>query len=350
MKLAPWNDLSAISPKSRPNFSAKFRSLGGSSGRAFLHMLTATRDDGPHAHGAHAAHYGTHTPPRSLASRFAGGIQIVGSLVGIPLALIGGYSTYHSTFSPEGRCQALRGNIVSMLDKKADASTLRLLVQKDVVTFERECGEVDADAATAFKTLLAAEKPAAAHRIASPSKVEKVEKAEKVEAAVAQPPAKVEKTEKVEKHEPAKREIVKRDVAKLDSPKQQLGAPPQPLVAPPPAVEKAEAPQPPAEKTAEQPKPVEAAAVQAEKANVDATWVASVRDALRESASRPAAAETSSDVAAPMSKPIDISPEAQVASGASAERTGPFTPPGNIGPGGSRPQAPRPPGLIPNAN
>src|SRR5690348_6071096 len=126
LKLAPRNDLSAISPKSRPNFSAKFRSLGGSSGRAFLHMLTATRDDGPHAHGAHAAHYGTHTPPRSLASRFAGGIQIVGSLVGIPLALIGGYSTYHSTFSPEGRCQALRGNIVSMLDKKADASTLRL--------------------------------------------------------------------------------------------------------------------------------------------------------------------------------------------------------------------------------
>ena len=319
-------------------------------------MLVATRDHDPHAH---AVHFGAATPPRSLASRFTSGVQLVGSLVGIPLALIGGYSTYHASFSPEGKCQALRANIVSMLDKKADATTLRLLVQRDVVTFERECGEVDADAAAAFRTLLASTKPAAATPHVAP--IAKVEKAEKVETVMAQPPAKAEKAERVEKREPVKREAVKREapaketpakeaVAKLESPKQQLGAPPHPLVAPPRAVEKIAAPaQPekPVEKTVEAPKPVETAAVQPEKANVDATWVASVRDALRESASQSPAAETTSDVG-PVSMPTDISPGAQ--SAGPQAKAGPFVPPADVGPGGSRPQAPRPPGLIPNAN
>jgi hypothetical protein len=295
-----------------------------------------------------------------MATRFTSGIQLVGSLVGIPLALIGGYSTYHATFSPEGRCQALRANIVSMLDKKTDATTLRLLVQKDVVTFERECGSIDANAAAAFRNLLAADKPAVAHRVMPPAKMEKVE------TVAAQPPAKAEKTEKIEKREPVKREAVKRDapvkeisaketpakdaVAKAEAPKQ-LGAPPHPLVALPPAAEKVAAPAPQAEqqveKMIEQPQPVEAApvataAVAPEKASVDATWVASVRDALRESASQPPAPETTSDVTPNLGAPIDISPEPQLARD--------VAPPGSVGPGGSRPQAPRPPAAIPNAN
>lgn len=333
-------------------------------------MLTATRDDAPHPH---AVHYGAHTPPRTLASRFTGAVQLLGSLVGIPLALIGGYSTYHATFSPEGKCQALRANIVSMLDKKTDASTLRLLVQRDVVTFERECGEVDADAAAAFKTLLAADKPpAAVHRpVAAVAKTEKPEKIEKaIDAAMASAPAKTEKAE------PLKRDAVKRDtplkeavvketpkdtMAKAEPPKAQLGAPPHPLVAPERSAPAAPQAAAPAEKIAEpekpaaqaapatpvtNEKPVEAAAVQQpappEKANVDATWVASVRDALRESASQPAAAETTSDVAPTLAAPIDISPDAQVA------RRGNVAPPAEMGQW--RPSAPRPPGLIPNAN
>jgi hypothetical protein len=306
-------------------------------------MLVATRDHEPHAH---AVHFGPATPRRSLAAHFTGAVQLVGSLVGIPLALIGGYSTYHATFSPEGKCQALRANIVSMLDKKTDATTLRLLVQRDVVTFERECGAVDADAAAAFKTLLASDKaPAVAHRVATPTKIEKVEK---VEAVVAQPPAKFEKTEKVEKREPVKRDIVKREmpaketaakeaVAKLEAPKQ-LGAPPHPLVAPAPE----------AEKIVETPKPAETVAVAPGKANVDATWVASVREVLRESASQPAA-ETTPDiaadkVAAPLPSPINISPEAQLAH--PQAKPDALVPPADIGPA----QAPRPPAPIPNAN
>jgi hypothetical protein len=332
-------------------------------------MLVATRDDGPHAH---PVPYGPATPSRSLGSRFAGGIQLVGSLVGIPLALIGGYSTYHATFSPEGKCQTLRANIVSMLDKKTDASTLRLLVQKDVVTFERECGSVDADAAAAFRTLLAADKaPAVAHRVAPLAKAEKPAQVEKVEAVAAQPPAKVEKAEKIEKSEPLKREAVKTPaketpakeaVAELEPPKQ-LGAPPHPLVAPP-AAEKVAAPPPaatqveqpadkPIEKAVEAPKPVAAAPVvsavaQPEKTDVDATWVASVRDALRESASQPAAGEAT-DAAPALAAPINITPEAQAANSATPERRGELVPPADVGPA-PRSFAPRPPGLIPNAN
>ena len=329
-------------------------------------MLTATRDYEPHSGGSN--HFGHPTPPRTLVSRLTSGAQLVGSLVGIPLALAGGYSTYHANFSPEAKCQSLRASIVSVLDKKTDPSTLRLLVQRDVVTFERDCGQVDADAAAAFKTLLAANKtPAVAHRAAP---VAKIEKAEKVEAVAAQPPAKVEKAakaEKAEKHEPVKREALKRDVpvkelsvkeATVESAKQ-LGAPPQPLAVPPPVAEQVTAPPLAVEKAAvaptepekivEQPTPVETASVQPEKASVDANWVASVRDALRESASQPAAAETTSDIAAPNAVPVHISSEPQFASGAT-ELRGDVVPPANVGPGGSRPQAPRPPGLIPNAN
>lgn len=304
-------------------------------------MLVATRDHEPHAH---AAHFGPAMPRRSLAAHVTGAVQLVGSLVGIPLALIGGYSTYHATFSPEGKCQVLRANIVSMLDKKTDATTLRLLVQKDVVTFERECGAVDSDAAAAFKTLLASDK-APAHRVAPPTKVEKVE------AVAAQPLAKVEKAEKVEKREPVKREIVrevvkreapakemaaKEAVAKLETPKQ-LGAPPHPLVAPAP------------EKIVETPKSAETAAVAPEKASVDATWVASVREVLRESASQPATEKTpdiaAANAAAPLPAPINISPEAQLATQAKPDA---LVPPADVG--AARMLAPRPPAPIPNAN
>jgi hypothetical protein len=326
-------------------------------------MLVATRDHEPHTGGSQ--HFGPSPPPRTLVSRLTTGAQLVGSLVGIPLALAGGYSTYHANFSPEAKCQALRASIVSVLDKKTDASTLRLLVQRDVVTFERDCGAVDADAAAAFKTLLAADKTPAAHRPITAAKVEKVE------SVAAQPPAKVEKTEKAERREPVKREALKRDVPVKEAaketvvreavaePPKQLGAPPQPLVAPPLTVEKVTATAPEADKTVEQsqpveavkpveePKPVETAAVQPEKTGVDATWVASVRDALRESASQPTA-ETTADVAAPMSAPMEIAPESQLA--ATPAKTGALVPPADVGPGGSRPSAPRPPGLIPNAN
>ena len=114
-------------------------------------MLVARRDpplhagefDGPRLHG-----HGH--------SRFMTAVQVIGTLVGIPVGLASAYSIYHSNFTVEARCETLRGSIISMLDKSADASTLRMLVRRDVVTFETNCGVVDPDAVKAFKALLAA--------------------------------------------------------------------------------------------------------------------------------------------------------------------------------------------------
>jgi hypothetical protein len=123
-------------------------------------------------------------PPASTPAftRFIAGVQILGTVLGIPLGLASGYSIYRANFSPEAKCGALRANIISMLDKNADASTLRLLVRRDVDTFEHSCGSVDPDAVAAFKTLLA--KPTAV--AAAPKAVKSVKEAKAVR------PAKVE--------------------------------------------------------------------------------------------------------------------------------------------------------------
>jgi len=116
-------------------------------------MLVARRDP-PFESGAHdtpRAHWhGGH------GSRLMTALQIAGTLVAIPVGLASVYSIYHANFTAEARCETLRSNIVSLLDKSADASTLRMLVRRDVVTFETNCGAVDPDAVKAFKALLAA--------------------------------------------------------------------------------------------------------------------------------------------------------------------------------------------------
>lgn len=101
---------------------------------------------------AHPAHAGK---PASRIVRLVSGIQMFGSVLAIPIGLASAYSIYHSNFSPEARCQGLRANIISMLDKSADAATLRMLVRRDVISFEQGCGSVDPEAVAAFKELLA---------------------------------------------------------------------------------------------------------------------------------------------------------------------------------------------------
>ena len=125
-------------------------------------------------------------------------MQLVGSIIGVPLALIGGYSTYHTTFSAEAKCQSLRGSIVAMLDKQADATTLRMLVQRDVSTFQHDCGEVDPDAVAAFNNLMTGDHTRSARRV----------ERHKNETVVA-------KTDVAAKA-PAKTEAVKPDVAKAE--------------------------------------------------------------------------------------------------------------------------------------
>lgn len=110
--------------------------------------------------GAGTPHATPGAAPR--LARAMSAIQIVGTLLAIPVGLGSAYSMYRTNFSVETTCQSLRANIVVMLDKRVDAGARHMLVRRDVEAFERSCGTVDPDATAAFKELLAAEqKPVA---------------------------------------------------------------------------------------------------------------------------------------------------------------------------------------------
>lgn len=88
-------------------------------------------------------------------------LQIVGTLLAIPVGIGSAYSMYRANFSVETTCQSLRANIVAMLDKRVDASTRHMLVRRDVEAFETACRTVDPEATAAFKALLADDKTTA---------------------------------------------------------------------------------------------------------------------------------------------------------------------------------------------
>lgn len=128
------------------------------------------------------------------AARLMTALQLAGSLLAIPVGLASAYSIYRANFSAETTCQSLRANIVSMIDKSVDASTRHMLVRHDVEKFEQTCGAIDPDATAAFKTLLAADKPAAPQAAAAVRHVEAapkepVHKAEPHPQAAAKVPA-----------------------------------------------------------------------------------------------------------------------------------------------------------------
>ena len=109
-------------------------------------MLVARRD--PFHPGAHDAAY-SHgadivgaSAPR--LARTVNMLQVVGSLLAIPVGLASAYSIYHANFSAETTCQSLRANIVSMIDKSVDAGTRHMLVRRDVEQFEQTEADVAA--------------------------------------------------------------------------------------------------------------------------------------------------------------------------------------------------------------
>jgi len=117
-------------------------------------MLVANRD--PH-------HSGAHDIPSSRAPRFAHAmsvLQVVGTLLAIPVGIGSAYTMYRANFTVEATCQSLRSNIVAMLDKSVDAATRHMLLRRDVEAFESACRSVDPDATAAFKALLVADKAA----------------------------------------------------------------------------------------------------------------------------------------------------------------------------------------------
>jgi hypothetical protein len=125
-------------------------------------MLVANRD--PFHPGTHDANDAVSPHGRGAVPglvRTMTMLQVVGSLLAIPVGIGSAYSFYRANFSVETTCQSLRGNIVAMLDRRVDATTRHMLVRHDVESFERACGAVDPDATAAFKALLTAENMAA---------------------------------------------------------------------------------------------------------------------------------------------------------------------------------------------
>lgn len=135
-------------------------------------MLVARRDPPFHGDVGDAAPVDFETSPRSKApraARFVTAIQMIGTLLAVPVGIGSAYTFYRANFSPETTCQSLRSGIIAMLDKGVDASTRRILVRRDVETFEKTCAAVDPEATDAFKTLLGAEKSAPPVAAVAPS-------------------------------------------------------------------------------------------------------------------------------------------------------------------------------------
>ena len=290
-------------------------------------MLTARRDppfEGGVQDGSRPVHFHPGHAPQQ--SRFMTGLQVIATLVGIPVGLASAYSIYHSNFTDEARCETLRGNIVSMLDKSADASTLRMLVRRDVVSFENKCGAVDPDAVKAFKTLLA-RKPAEAVR----------------EVKQAEPPKPAPQAKPVE---------VKRVETKAAEPK----------AVEPKAAESKAAESKPVESKAAEAKSVETKSVETKPVELrasepardvevnDAKWISSVRDALLHAPSGEAdAAATPAPVSAAPAHPLGQLPSAPEVAPTAAPV---LPPPVAVTPPPSPPSAgdhPVPPGSIPDA-
>jgi len=182
-------------------------------------MLVARRDppfDGDPHDAASYSHKPYATPRAPRLARFVTIIQMVGSILAVPVGIASAYSFYRANFAPETTCQNLRSGIVAMLDKNVDVSTRRALVRRDVVEFEKSCATVDPEATAAFKTLLEGEKvktPAAA--AATPSVAPK---AQHVEATSKEPVRKVEPRPQQAARQPAPSAAVANTDAALRDP------------------------------------------------------------------------------------------------------------------------------------
>jgi hypothetical protein len=73
-------------------------------------------------------------------------LNVCGALLAVPAGAAGLYTTYQATFSSEVACRALRGAILSALEKDVDATVKQALVHKDVAEFEHSCALGDPDA------------------------------------------------------------------------------------------------------------------------------------------------------------------------------------------------------------
>ena len=193
-------------------------------------MLVARRDPPFHGDARDIAPVNLEANPRSKPPRvvrFVSVIQMIGSLLAVPVGIGSAYTFYRANFSPETTCQSLRSGIIAMLDKGVDASTRRILVRRDVESFEKTCAAVDPEATAAFKALLAAEKsppPAAVPAAAKtqPNDATPKELVHKVEPRPQGTPKQATANVQASAAQNARRESVVSDTQWLDAVRQAL--------------------------------------------------------------------------------------------------------------------------------
>ncbi len=184
-------------------------------------MLVARRD--PFHPGAQDNSHsnldsGPHPARGPRLARTMSALQMIATLLAIPLGIGSGYSMYRANFSVEATCQTLRSNIVSMLDKSVDVHTRHVLVRHDVVAFEQSCGSVDPDATAAFKSILASEQGAApsARRVeAKPASEKPVEEKPKELSRKIEPRQETAPRQAVAESKPTQRDAAVSDAAWL---------------------------------------------------------------------------------------------------------------------------------------
>ena len=228
-------------------------------------MLVARRDPPFHTDADPAASNANSRPtPRApKLPRIVMFTQLFGSLVAVSVGIASAYSFYRANFSPETMCPTLRSGIIALLDKSVDAATRRVLVRRDVETFEKTCAAVDPEATAAFKSLLGAEKT-----VASPAPP---------------PPAAAPAAQKPQRSEPAPKEPAPKEAVRKPEPRPQVTAK-----------------QPPANTA-----PVAAEPARRDAAVSDAQWLEAVRQALvtQKPDRRPVEAAKPS-VVAPVARPV----------------------------------------------
>jgi hypothetical protein len=93
-------------------------------------------------------------------------LQITGAALGVPAAAVGTFAAYQSYFSTDVTCQKLRNDIIGIMERNVAPETKRSLLKKEVVEFDKLCGEGDPDARIIFQAALA-EHPAEAPHAAA---------------------------------------------------------------------------------------------------------------------------------------------------------------------------------------
>jgi hypothetical protein len=93
-------------------------------------------------------------------------LQITGAALGVPAAAAGTFAAYQSYFSTDVTCQKLRNDIIGIMERNVAPETKRSLLKKEVVEFDKLCGEGDPDARTIFQAAMAEHPAEAAHATA----------------------------------------------------------------------------------------------------------------------------------------------------------------------------------------